>query len=48
MGKQVRWWSFTGLDHPGDDLSDFPWVVPGDDDGGAEGQAGDPGVLRLV
>jgi hypothetical protein len=47
MGKQVRWWSFTGLGHPGDDLPELPGV-PGDDDGGAEGQAGDPVVLRLV
>jgi hypothetical protein len=26
MGKQVRWWSFTGLGHPGDDLSELPGV----------------------
>jgi len=37
----------TGLGHPGDDLPELPGV-PGDDDGGEEGQAGDPVVLRLV
>ena len=46
MGKQVRWWSFTGLSQPSDDLSELP-SVPVDDDGGKEVQAGDPVVLRL-
>jgi hypothetical protein len=26
MGKQVRWWSLTGLGHPGDDLPELPCV----------------------
>src|SRR4051812_16183694 len=37
MGKQVRWWSFTSLGQPGDDLSELPGV-PVDDDGGKEVQ----------
>src|SRR5215210_5885756 len=41
---QVRWWSFTALGYPGDDLSELP-CVPVDDDGGKEVQAGDPVVL---